>query len=781
MKEHSFATLEFPKVRERIRQYVACSLGEEKIQAMVPFDELTRAQDELAVVDEALRLHYRFGPLPFGGVTDVRTALKKSSIGGVLAISEFLAVVRFIEGGRNVRQAIENRQGELDLVHLASRAELLFDARQTEQEIRQVVCDDGTIYDHASPELRKIRSERRQAETRIRQVLEQMLRSQQRYLQDPVIAMRGNSFCLPVRVDFKNYVPGIIHDYSASGATVFIEPQAVVELNRRVNELSLDEEREIERILTRLSGFVAAVADSLLENTRVLADLDAISAKAEYARREKCEKPGLREDGIWRLKRARHPLIDQATAVPMDLTIGESHRMVVITGPNTGGKTVTLKTVGLLTLLAMSGCFIPTAQNSEIAWCDEVFADIGDEQSIEQSLSTFSSHMRQVVKILAEMTSRSLILLDELGAGTDPTEGAALAIAILDQVKQVGASAIATTHYAELKGYAFTEPSAVNASVEFDVATLRPTYRLLVGVPGRSNALAIASRLGLPEGVIAKAKGLMESTDIRVEDLILQLENSRKQAENARHVAQEDRAEAETLRQNWESKWSSLEREMAKTRASARTEAEQLLDKARAEANRIISELRQKQNHHTVKDHELVELRKALENVLPDNRAQQPGRARVARESVKVGAVVRVRSLGQKGEVLETSGDGKQLTVQLGLLRMKVDAVDVDLIAGAQPKETTPVSTRRGIPAGISLELDIRGETVEDALPRIDKYLDDAVVNRMARVSIVHGKGTGMLRNGVRKYLSQHPHVRTWSAGGPGEGGDGVTVVEVNS
>lgn len=779
MREHSFTTLEFPKVRERIGRYVASSLGQEKIQALTPYDEVSRAQEELAVVDETVRLHYRFGPLPFGGVTDVRPALKKASIGGVLTISDFIAVVRFIEGGRNVRQAIENRQGELELVYLTVRAELLFDARQTEQEIRQVISDDGTIYDHASPELRKIRSERRQAETRIRQVLEQMLRSQQRYLQDPVIAMRGNSFCLPVRVDFKNQVPGIIHDYSASGATVFIEPQAVVELNRKVHELSLNEEREIERILSRLSGLVAGVSDELQRNAEILADLDAISAKAEYARLERCEKPVLRTDGIWKLRRARHPLIDRSEAVPMDLNIGESYSMVVITGPNTGGKTVTLKTVGLLTLLAMSGCFIPAAEQSEVAWCDEVFADIGDEQSIEQSLSTFSSHLRQIVQILRNVTPNSLVLLDELGAGTDPTEGAALAIAILDRLNQVGARAVATTHYAELKGYAFTEPNAINASVEFNVETLRPTYRLLVGVPGRSNALAIAGRLGLSEPVIDKAKSLMENTDIRVEDLISQLESARKAAEEARDIAQKERTAAEKIRQEWEAKWGLLEDEAARMRVSARTEAKSLLEMARSEAERIIQELRKRQNT-VVKDHELVELRKALENVLPEETERKSRHSRESKQPIKVGSVVNVRSLGQKGEVVEKSSDGKQLTVHLGLLRMKVDVSDVDLIAGAQPKETS-VSTRRGIPSGIPLELDIRGETVDDAIPRIDKYLDDAVIHRMPRVSIIHGKGTGMLRNGVRKYLSQHPHVRTWSSGGPGEGGDGVTVVEVNS
>ncbi|OFW74902.1 MAG: DNA mismatch repair protein MutS, partial [Alicyclobacillus sp. RIFOXYA1_FULL_53_8] len=718
--------------------------------------------------------------LPFGGITDVRVSLQKAGIGGVLGIMELLALARFMEGGRNVRQAIEAKQVDLELEFLSMRGLLLFDARQTEQEIRQVISDDGVVYDHASAELRRIRSERRQAEARIRQVLEQMLRGMQKYLQDPVIAMRGNSFCLPVRVEFKNQIPGIVHDYSSSGATVFIEPQSVVELNHKVHELSLDEEREIERILQRLSGVVAHVADDLLTNAAVLADLDAISAKAHYARLERAERPRLRTDGVWRLKRARHPLIERDQAVPMDLTMGDSYRMIVITGPNTGGKTVTLKTVGLLTLLAMSGCFIPAFEGSEIAWCDEVFADIGDEQSIEQSLSTFSSHLRQVIRILAAVTPRSLVLLDELGAGTDPTEGAALAIAILDHLKAVGAGVIATTHYAELKGYAFTEPHAVNASVEFDVETLRPTYRLLVGVPGRSNALAIAQRLGLQQQVITKAQSLLETTDVRVEELISQLEAARKNAEDLRRQAETDMQSAARTRAQWETRWSMMESEAQKLREAARTQAEQVLETARTEATRVIQELRKRQQGMAVKDHELVDLRKALENAMPARPTNRSTSASSSRQAVQIGSIVQVRSLGQKGEVVEKTGDGKHVTVQLGVMRMKVNTRDVEVLQGAQPKDEAPISTRRGLSAGIPLELDIRGENVEDSLPRIDKYLDDAVMNRISRVTIIHGKGTGVLRNGVRRHLANHPHVRTWTSGGPGEGGDGATIVDVN-
>ncbi len=776
--ESSMRTLEFDKIKLQIREHAATALGKERLDELAPLPNVTAARKELDAVDEALTFIYRFGGLPFGGVTDIRAPLKKSEIGGVLAAEELVRIVRFIEGGRNVRQAVEQHQAELDCVLLSETAAELFDAKQTQQEIQRAVADDATIYDHASDNLRKIRSQRRQAEARVRQVLDQMLRSMQKYLQDPVIALRGNSLCLPVRVEFKNQIHGVVHDYSASGATVFIEPQAVVELNRQVHELALEEEREIERILIRLSAVVGQVVPELLHNAQVLAKLDTWFAKAAYAKAQSCTKPSLREDGVWHLREARHPLIARESAVPMDITLGDSYSMIIITGPNTGGKTVALKTVGLLTLLAMSGTFVPAREQTALAWCDEVYADIGDEQSIEQSLSTFSSHMRNIVGILGRVSRHSLVLLDELGAGTDPTEGAALAIAILESLKDVGANVVATTHYPELKGYAFSESQAVNASVEFDVETLKPTYRLLVGVPGRSNAIAIASRLGLSENVIEKAKSLMHTSDLRVEDLIRDLETARREAEEARTVARAERSEAGQLRAQWEEKWKSFSDESERIREQARAQARDIVKRAENEANRVIEELRRMQKSGGGKDHEFVNLRKALEQAVPEGQSSKSRRTGPAGK-VPIGAIVRVQSLGQKGEVLEQSADLKTLTVQLGLLRMKVERSDIEVLQ-EKPKVEQPVNFRRGMPKDMRLELDVRGEIVEDALPRIDKYLDDAVMNRIQRVSIIHGKGTGSLRNGVRKHLSSHPLVHTWTQGGPGEGGDGATIVEVN-
>jgi DNA mismatch repair protein MutS2 len=777
MQERVLHILEYDKVRQHVRGFAATRLGQERLEQMRPLSSIAEAEAELAAVDEALRMLLRRGGIPFGGIRDIRPHLRKAAIGGVLTAGDLNEVAFFIAGGRRARTAIEAAAEAMDIPRLQEMAAGLFDARQTELELRQAIDEDGLVLDQASPELRRIRNQRRAEEARIRERLDQMVRHLQRWLQDPVVTVRGDSFCLPVRVEFKNQVPGVVHDVSSSGATVFIEPQEIVQMSARVRALAAEEDREIERVLQRLSGVVAAVAEPLAENAERLATLDAWMAKAEYARREDAQRPRLRTDGVWRLTGARHPLIPKEAAVPIDIRLGDDFRMVIITGPNTGGKTVTLKTVGLLTLLAMSGCFLTTRSPSDIGWCGEVFADIGDEQSIEQSLSTFSSHMRNIIGMLEHVGPDSLVLLDELGAGTDPAEGAALSMAILDWLKARGARVVATTHYAELKAYAFREPAAINASVEFDVDTLRPTYRLLLGVPGRSNALAIAARLGMPETLIDQARHHLRTDDVRVEDLIAQLEAARREAERLRAEAEQELAEARRERAQWVQEREAFEQSVEQAREAALREAREVVARARTEAERVIRELRDRQRGGPVKDHELVELRKALEDALPEER-------RVARRKggdagrAAVGSTVRVLSVGQKGEVVERSADGRELTVQLGMLRMKVPVDDVEVLSAA-PERVQAVRTVKRSVQTVPLQLDIRGLTVEEALPSVDRYLDQAVLSGLPRVTIIHGKGTGALRDGVRRYLSKHPHVSSWAPGGPGEGGDGATVVEL--
>jgi DNA mismatch repair protein MutS2 len=782
MDQRTLDTLEYAKVKAQIRDLAACSLGKARIDAMLPYVMKEEAEDELAAVDEALQMLYRFGQLPFGGITDIRPALRKAEIGGVLGTDELNRVVDFIQGGRRVRLALQVDLEQLDVPRLRETALQLFDARKTEEEIRKAVAEDGTLWDHASPDLARLRNQRRQLESRMRQQLEQMLRSHARYLQDPVIAMRGSNLCLPVRLEYKNQVPGIVHDVSASGATVFIEPQNVVESGARVRGLLVEEEREIERILQKLSGMVAEVAQELGQNVEALGEVDKWFAKAAWARRESCERPVLRDDGVWILRHARHPLIPKGQAVPIDLSLGDNHQMLIITGPNTGGKTVTLKTVGILTLLAMSGAFLPSRQSCDIGWCDNIFADIGDEQSIEQSLSTFSSHLRNIVRMFQDVTMDSLVLLDELGAGTDPAEGAALSMAILDHLKALGTKVVATTHYAELKVYAMNDSAAINASMEFDVETLQPTYRLRLGVPGRSNALAIAQRLGLRASVIDQARSYVRTDDARIDALIQSMEKAQTETERLHQEADVARKNVKALEEELGRKDSEFRAEADKLRHRAVVEARTIVERAQQESERIIRELRNRRdNSGQVKDHELVELRKGLESALPREVERIVKKVR-QKEQIKAGAIVRVGSLGQKGEVVELSDDGETLTVSLGLLKMKVKQSEVELLQNAEGSNRATAqagsrSVKRGLPSQMSLQLDIRGETVDEAIVRIDKYIDDAVMNGLSRVTIVHGKGTGALRDGVRRYLSRHAQVKEWVRGGPSEGGDGATLV----
>ncbi|WP_067845864.1 endonuclease MutS2 [Alicyclobacillus mali (ex Roth et al. 2021)] len=776
MDERALDALEFEFVRGEIAKCAQTSIGRVRASGMAPFAERADAEDELARLDEAVRMLYRVGAPPFAGIESLEDAVKRAQRGGTLSADEANRLARCIAGMRAMRQFVERAQEAGDFPRLAGTVAPMADLRRTEQEIRQVVDEEGQVIDHASPALLRLRDEKRRREGEIRAALDRLLRTQAKYLQEPVIAMRGEHYCLPVRVEHKGQVPGIVRDVSSSGSTVFIEPRAIVELSERVREIEVMEEREVERLLYQLAAAVAQVADDFLQNLGVAAEMDFVFAKAAYARRIDGKRPQL-TDGVWRLHGARHPKLDR-DAVPIDVELGDPFRLLIITGPNTGGKTVTLKTIGLLTLMAMSGLFLPTKRESDIGFCRHVFVDIGDEQSIEQNLSTFSSHMRRIIHMLARVTPDSLVLLDELGAGTDPAEGSALAIAILDELTSAGARVVATTHYAELKGYAFRNPAAENASMEFDVETLRPTYRLLMGVPGRSNALAIAERLGMPKTILERARSHVAESDIHVEELIGKLEAASREAERLRDEAERALREARDQAADLARQKAAWEHAKESLRTEALREARDVVERARREADDVIREIRSLRDRTGVKDHELVELRKRLEAAEPGEKRAAPTRR--AQAEVRPGQRVRVLSLGQKGDVVEVAQDGKAAVVQLGAMRMKVDARDLEVVGEVQPTAAPSVARFRGT-KDVRMELDVRGETVDDAISRIDKYLDDAVVAGISRVVIIHGKGTGALRNAVRRYLRQHPHVKSSEAAGPGEGGDGATVVHVRT
>lgn len=784
--ERILRVLEFEKMKQQLIGHVSSSLGRNKVERLTPstkVEEVRRWQLETSEGAKVLRLK---GHVPLGGITDVTPHVKRAKIGGALAASELIQVASTIYGGRTVRKFIVEmvEEEEVTLPLLYEYAEQLTPLTDVEREIKQCIDDNGHVLDSASSELRTIRQQVRSYESGVRSKLESITRSSstQKMLSDAIVTIRNDRFVIPVKQEYRSSFGGIVHDQSASGATLFIEPQAIVTLNNQLREAKVKETREIERILARLSNEVAEVADELLHNVTILSSLDFIFAKARYAKELKATEPKLNEEGYILLKQARHPLLDQEEVVPINVELGREFRSLIITGPNTGGKTVTLKTVGLLTLMTQSGLHVPVEEESEMAVFEQVFADIGDEQSIEQSLSTFSSHMTNIVDILDKVDFKSLVLFDELGAGTDPTEGAALAISILDDVYKRGACVVATTHYSELKGYAYNREGVINASVEFDVETLRPTYKLLIGVPGRSNAFAISRRLGLNERIIEKAKEHIDTETNQVDQMIASLEESQKSAESDWNEAKALREKAEKLRIELERELEALEEQKERIYKEAEEKAEKAIAAAKEEAEFIIEELREMQKEgQSVKEHQIIDAKKHLDLAAPKLTAKQKKvkkAAKKAEQNIQPGDEVKVLSFGQKGHIVEKIGDN-EFQVQMGIMKMKVKKDDLQLIDRPKQIETKPMAMIRGGQGHVKAELDLRGERFEDAMLRVEKYIDDALLAGYHQVSIIHGKGSGALRKGVKQLLKKHPHVKAERDGGMNEGGLGNTVVEL--
>jgi DNA mismatch repair protein MutS2 len=645
------------------------------------------------------------------------------------------------------------------------------------------IDENGTVLDGASDQLRGIRQKLRSTESRIREKLESLIRSSsaQKMLSDAIVTIRNERFVIPVKQEYRSAYGGIVHDQSSSGATLFIEPQAIVTLNNELQEAKVKEKQEIERILIALTVQVAEVANELRQNVYLLGELDFMFAKGRYSHELKASKPKMNDRGYIKLVKAKHPLIAQEDVVANDIELGDQYTSIVITGPNTGGKTVTLKTLGLFTLMAQAGLQIPALDGSEMAVFKHVFADIGDEQSIEQSLSTFSSHMVNIVDILQKVDHESLVLFDELGAGTDPQEGAALAISILDQVYERGARVVATTHYPELKAYGYNREGVVNASVEFDIETLSPTYKLLIGVPGRSNAFEISKRLGLSAEVIERAKGYIGSETNKVENMIASLEDSRRQSEHELEEAEELRKEAQKLHKELQSQIIEFNEKRDKLYEKAEEKDQATVKAASEEAEKIISDLRKmsQKNHALVKEHELIEARKRLEDAVPtlEKSKKKPAAPKKQERTLQAGDEVKVLSWGQKGTLVERVSNN-EWQVQMGIMKMKVKEKDLEYISSPKPVETKPLATVKGKDYHVNLELDLRGERYENALIRVEKYIDDALLANYPRVSIIHGKGTGALRKGVQEYLKNHRSVKNIRFGEASEGGSGVTVVE---
>ncbi|GKU75864.1 endonuclease MutS2 [Paenibacillus sp. L3-i20] len=781
-------TLEYPKIIHKLTKHASTSLGKSTTEMLKPVTELEEVKLLLQATEEAYAADRLKGSAPFGGIVDIASSLHRARIGGTLNPAELLDIASTSRGGRRIKKHIEVIHDEHAIPMLLSLTEGISEHKSLEDAIFACIDEQAEVMDSASSELASIRRELRTGESRIREKLESMIRSSsvQKMLQDAIITLRNDRYVIPVKQEYRSSFGGLVHDQSGSGATLFIEPEAIVTMNNKLKELKAGEQREIEKILQKLTALASDYVEDFLLNQDLLGQLDFAFAKARLAHEMKAIQPKMNDRGFLKLKRGRHPLIDRNKVVPLDIELGNNYSAIIVTGPNTGGKTVSLKTIGLLSLMAMSGLFVPAEEGSQLCVFDAIYADIGDEQSIEQSLSTFSSHLTNIIRILNVMTSKSLVLLDELGAGTDPAEGSALAIAILEHIHAKGSRIIATTHYSELKAYAYNRKGVINASMEFDVASLSPTYRLLVGVPGRSNAFAIAERLGLQRSIIDHARGEVSEEDLRVENMIASLEENRLSAENDRQSAEMLRLQMEKLNAKHEAEMLRFEEQKDKLLKKAQEEAREAVSKAKREAEVIISDLRKLalEEGASVKEHKLIEARRKLDEAAPEPQKQKRGKTGSdgKPQKIEAGDEVVVYSLNQKGIVAEVFGS--DAVVQLGIMKMKVALDDMELVKAKpiekvqQPKQAA--SLKRTRDENVRMELDLRGESLEEAIMEVDRFLDESFLSGFGQVYIIHGKGTGVLRTGIQQYLRRHTHVKSYRNGNYGEGGIGVTVAELN-
>lgn len=778
MNEKSLRVLEWTKVRDLVAERTSFSLSRERINELVPKTDLKEVVHTLALTTEGVRLLWKHGDAPFGGASDIRSEVGRARIGGALDPGQLLTIGDFLYCVAQLKKFLADEEGPL-----AEFASSLVSIPTLREEIERCIEHDGTVRDWASPELGKIRNKLRTLANRLRERLDNMVHSpaMQKILQEPIVTVRNGRYVVPVKSEYRSKFQGIVHDQSGSGATLFMEPAFAVELNNELNVAEQQEQAEIERILRKLSGVVSENSQVLLSNLELVTELDCIFAKARYSRAIDGVEPIMNGEGRIHIKQGRHPLL-RGEVVPIDVWLGEDFHVLVITGPNTGGKTVTLKTVGLFSLMAQAGLHIPAASGSTLAVFSGIYADIGDEQSIEQSLSTFSSHMTTIVEILKEVGPNSLVLLDELGAGTDPTEGAALATAILEHLRAAKIHTIATTHYSDLKSYAYTNDGVENASVEFDLQTLRPTYRLSIGIPGKSNAFAISQRLGLSSSIIEMAQALLSSDHAKVEDLIGEMESSRRQAQEDQIAAERLRHEYEELKRKYERELAGLQERRLAILDEAREEAKSLLEQTQSEINTILGAVRRmgkEELEESVKEYRTQLTQKTQK--LSVKRREKPQAQ--GPKNLKPGEEVRIKSLRQTGFVLEPPTSSGDVQVQAGIMKITVKLADLERVE----EQTKQVAKKRGSSRGhlaksrtISNEIDLRGKSVEEGLALVDKYLDDAFLSSLGRVRIIHGKGTGVLRDAIQQYLARHPHVHHFGYAAPNEGGNGATVVDLH-
>ena len=792
MNEKVLHTLEYNKILDQLTEYAFSADAKSRCQKLRPITDRAQIEQLQQQTSDALSRLFKYGSLSFSGVTDIRDSLKRLEIGGALSAIELLRVCSLLESAKRAkafaRSQDDNDQPDDSLTSLFAGIEPL---TPLYDEIRRCILSEDEIADDASSTLHSIRRSMRGMNDKIRAQMNSMINNTttRSYLQDTVITMRDGRYCLPVKAEAKSLVPGMIHDQSSTGSTLFIEPMAVVNLNNEYKELQLREQEEIEVILAGLSNLTASYATQLLADYELLTELDFIFARAAFAQTYNGVAPLFNDDGRIHIRKGRHPLLDPKKVVPIDVRLGEDFRLLIVTGPNTGGKTVSLKTVGLLTLMGQSGLHIPASERSELGIFDEVFADIGDEQSIEQSLSTFSSHMVNIIRILEQVNDRSLVLFDELCAGTDPTEGAALAISILSKLHLYGARIMATTHYSELKVYALSTPGVENACCEFDVATLSPTYRLLIGIPGKSNAFAISEKLGLPTDLIADAKGRISKSEGDFEDLIADLEKSRSTIEREQLEINQYKAEIESLKEKLEQKQERLDSSRDKILREANEQAYNILKEAKDVADETIRNFNKYGKAGapvSEMEKERTKLRgkmdKAAQKMSEQKKASVPNHN--VPKKLRIGDSVKVISMNLKGTVHSLPNARGDLYVQMGILRSLVNINDLILLEeDAAPgtkkfQKTNAGKIKMSKSASVSTEINLIGKTTDEAIPLLDKYLDDAYLAHLPSVRIVHGKGTGALRNAVQAHLKRLKYVKSFHLGEFGEGDAGVTIAE---
>lgn len=789
MNSKALQTLEYYKIIQKLTTYASSPMGKTRCESLLPSTDLSEIRSLQQQTHDALSRLFKKGGISFGNAKDIRASLKRLEIGSSLSIPELLTICGMLENCARVKSYGRPEQSDTPGDSLTSMFDALEPLTGLSTEIRHCILSEEEISDDASPALKQIRRSMKFSNDKIHTQLNAIVNGSARtYLQDAVVTMRGGRYCIPVKAEYKGQVPGMIHDQSSSGSTLFVEPMAIVKLNNELRELELKEAAEIEVILSTLSALAAQHQETLRYNLENMVELDFIFARASLAMEHNANEPIFNTTGRIHIRQGRHPLIDSRQVVPIDIRLGEDFDLLIVTGPNTGGKTVSLKTAGLLTLMGQAGLHIPALSRSELSVFTEVYADIGDEQSIEQSLSTFSSHMTNVVSFLAHADDRSLVLFDELGAGTDPTEGAALAISILSYLHGKGIRTMATTHYSELKVYALSTPGVENACCEFDVETLRPTYRLLIGIPGKSNAFAISGKLGLPDFIIQDARQRISEEDTSFEDVISNLEETRKTVEKEQMELQKYKEEIAQLKLQLEEKTEKLSQRREKMIRDANEEAHAVLREAKEYADQTIKQFQkfEKDSPSIQKmEKERQQLREKMKKA-EKKMAMQTDPAHISTlkpSDLHPGDTVKIMSLNLKGTV-STLPDAKgNLFVQAGIMRTKTNISDLKLmdeevIRAPGMKRTGSGKVKMQKSASVSTEINLLGKTVDEAIAELDKYLDDAYIAHVPSVRIVHGKGTGALRRGVHNYLKRQKHVSSYRLGEFGEGDAGVTIVE---